>query len=260
MDTFEAAAIDAAELEQKVKEMYRDVALNPQGDYHFEMGRELAERLGYSPADLDRIPAAAIESFAGVGHFFDLAGISPGESVIDFGSGSGMDTFVAALQVGPEGKVVGIDMSPEQLEKSSSLAKFSDVSNLWYLEGYLDAVPCNDETFDVVISNGVFNLAANKAAVFAEVARVLKPGGRLATSDIVSESQLPDSITCDTTYWASCIGGAMQVDDYVSALEAAGLTVEVVTDNPEYRFISNGASGAMDTYGVKSISVLASKR
>ncbi len=255
----ETVVIDAAELEEKVTQMYRDVALNPKGDYHFELGRGLAERLGYPVDDLDHIPAEAIDSFAGVGYFFDLAAIVEGESVIDFGSGSGMDTFVAALKVGSHGKVVGIDMSEEQLAKASRLANTARVSNLWYQKGYLEDIPCGGKTFDVVISNGVFNLAADKPAVFREVARVLRPGGRLAISDIVSESQLPGSITCDTTYWASCIGGAMQIDNYVDALEAAGLKVRTVVDNTEYRFISSGAMGAMDKFGVKSISLLAEK-
>ncbi|MDP2362251.1 MAG: methyltransferase type 11, partial [Ignavibacteria bacterium] len=109
-----SATIDKVELEKKVKDMYRQVALNPKGEFHFEMGRDLAERLGYSPEDLDRIPAESIESFAGVGYYFDLADIEPGESVIDFGSGAGMDTFIAALKVGNNGSVVGMDMTDEQ--------------------------------------------------------------------------------------------------------------------------------------------------
>ena len=252
-------AIDASELEAKVKEMYRDVALNPGGDYHFELGRALAERLGYNPNDLDKIPAEAIDSFAGVGYFMDLPSIKEGESVIDFGSGSGMDTFIASLKTGSSGKVVGIDMTDEQLEKAADLAVKANVPNVWYLKGYLNEVPCIDESFDVAISNGVFNLAADKSEVFGEVARVLKKGGRLALSDIVSEVQLPESITCNTTYWAACIGGAMQIDDYLRAIEAAGMKVLTVVDNPQYAFISNGAMGAMDNYGVRSISLVAEK-
>ncbi len=253
------ASIDASELEQKVKDMYRDVALDPHGEYHFEMGRQLAERLGYSPDDLDRVPAEAIESFAGVGCFFDAAVIREGERVIDFGSGSGMDTFVAALKVGAEGNVVGIDMTDEQLAKSRRLADETGVSNVSYLKAYLEDVPCSDESFDVVISNGVFNLAADKPKVFQEVARVLKQGGRLALSDIVSEQQLPEGITCNTTYWAACIGGAMQIDDYRAAIESAGLRVVTLKDNPQYQFISADAQGATKQYGVKSVTVVAEK-
>ena len=254
-----ATAIDADELTEKVKRMYRDVARHPGADYHFELGRGLAERLGYPVDALDRIPTGAVDSFAGVGYFFDLADLSEGEHVIDFGSGSGMDTFVAAQHVGWTGRVVGIDMTKEQLTKASALARSAHVPNLWYLKAYLEDVPCVDESFDAAISNGVFNLAADKRAAFREVARVLRSGGRMAISDIVSEAQLPLSITCDTTYWASCIGGAMQIDDYVAAIEASGLRVQTVRDNPEYRFLSRGAAGAMDAHGVKSISLLAAK-
>ena len=109
---------DPKELEGKVKAMYRDVAENPHGEFHFEMGRTMAERLGYAPADLDRVPSEAIDSFAGVGHFFHLAAVQPGERVVDFGSGSGMDTFIAALKVGPRGRVVGVDMTDAQLAKA----------------------------------------------------------------------------------------------------------------------------------------------
>ncbi len=253
------ASIDESELERKVKDMYRDVALNPDGDYHFEMGRQLAERLGYSPDDLDLIPSESIDSFAGVGYYFHLADMNKGDNIIDFGSGSGMDTFVAALKVGVTGRVVGIDMTDEQLAKSRRLCEEAGVENITYLKGYLDDIPCGDASFDVVISNGVFNLASDKAKVFTEVARVLKPGGRLAVSDIVTKLQLPEGITCNTTLWAACIGGAMQIDEYVAAIENAGLHVSTIEDNPQYQFLTSGAQGASRDYGVKSVSLLAVK-
>ena len=255
-----SVTIDKVELEKKVKDMYRDVALNPKGEFHFEMGRALAERLGYSPEDLDRIPTGSIESFAGVGYYFDLANIEQGESVVDLGSGAGMDTFVAALKVGNNGSVVGIDMTKEQLAKANQLrdkARFSQVS---YLEGYLEKVPSEDGRFDVVISNGVINLAPEKDKVFKEMARVLKPGGRIAISDIVTEIRLSEGITCNTNLWAACIGGAMQQDKYKSAIEEAGFLIEKFQDNPEYQFISKSAQGASKEYGVKSISLLAVKK
>ena len=126
------AGIDARELENKVKEMYRDVALDPFGDYHFEMGREMAERLGYAPEDLDRIPSESIDSFAGVGYYFDRVNIQKGDRVVDFGSGSGMDTFVAALKVGETGSVLGIDMCDEQLEKARTLRDGIGFNNVSY--------------------------------------------------------------------------------------------------------------------------------
>src|SRR2546425_8484670 len=125
--------VNRAELETKVQDMYREVALHPEGEFHFEMGRALAERLGYSPADLDRIPREAIESFAGVGYYFDLAELRAGESVLDLGSGSGMDTFVAALKVGSAGRVTGVDMTDAQRLKAERLRDASGIHNVTYL-------------------------------------------------------------------------------------------------------------------------------
>src|SRR5262249_16952982 len=127
-----ATTVNTEELEAKVKDMYRQVAENPHGEFHFEMGRAMAERLGYSPADPDRIPSEAIESFAGVGYFFHLADLGPGEAVLDLGSGSGMDSFVAALKVGPSGRVVGVDMTEAQLAKAERLRKAAGLTQVTY--------------------------------------------------------------------------------------------------------------------------------
>lgn len=250
---------DPRELESKVKAMYRSVAQNPAGEFHFEMGRALAERLGYAPSDLDLIPAEAIESFAGVGFYFHLAGLKPGESVVDLGSGSGMDTFIAASRVGPHGKVFGIDMTDEQRAKAERLRVRDGFTNVKYLKGYIEDVPLQDGTADAVISNGVINLAVDKARVFREAARVLRSGGRLALSDIVTEVRLPETITCDSGLWAACIGGAAQQDDYRSLIECAGLRVVREETNEKYQFISKNARGAAKKFGVKSISLVATK-
>jgi cyclopropane fatty-acyl-phospholipid synthase-like methyltransferase len=239
--------------------MYRAVALYPKSEFHFEMGRTMAERLGYKPAELDRIPQQAIESFAGVGYYFDLLGLEPGQTVVDLGSGAGMDTFVAANQVGPDGRVTGIDMTDEQRAKASQLRDAAGFTNIDYRNAYIDHTGLGTGEFDAVISNGVINLAANKLDVFREAARLLRRGGKLALSDIVTESQLPENITCDATLWAACIGGAMQQDAYLGAIEDAGLRIVTVHDNPGYHFISDGARWATDTYGVKSISLCAVK-
>lgn len=251
--------VDARELEAKVKDMYREVATNPQGEFHFEMGRTMAERLGYSASDLDRIPAEAIESFAGVGHFFHLAALKPGEAVVDLGSGSGMDTFVASLKVGSEGRVIGIDMTDEQLAKARRLSELHGFSNITYCKGYIEETGIESGVADCVISNGVINLAPDKVGVFREAARLLKKGGRLAIADIVTDTALPETVVCNADLWAACIGGAAQRDRYRSEIEGAGLKVLEVQDNPEYRFISDRALGATRKYGVKSVSVLAIK-
>lgn len=251
------STVNQTELEQQVKAMYRDVALNPKGEFHFEMGRALAERLGYAPADLDRIPAEAIESFAGVGHHFQFAALHGGDAVLDLGSGSGTDTFVAALAVGSKGKVVGLDMTDEQRAKAERLRDAAGFRNITYVKGYIESIPLEAGEFDAVISNGVINLSADKPRVFGEIARVLKRGGRLALSDIVSESQLPQGVAENATLWAACIGGAMQQDEYRGAIEQAGFEIRRVQDNREYRFISENAQGAARKFGVKSISLLA---
>jgi arsenite methyltransferase len=252
------ATVDTNELEQKVQRMYRAVATEPHGSYHFELGRPLAERLGY-PADvLDGLPDGAIESFAGVGYFFDLAELQPGESVVDLGSGSGMDVFFACTQVGPGGLVVGVDFTAEQLSKARTLAVVAGFAQAEFRAGRIERLPVADESADCVISNGVINLAPEKDAVFAEAARVLRPGGRLAIADIVSEQQLKESIVCDAELWASCIGGAAQEDSCRQAIEAAGLRIEDIRRNP-YEFISERARNASAKYGVKSVSLLARK-
>lgn len=250
---------DPRELEDKVKAMYRSVAEDPHGEFHFEMGRALAERLGYDAAELDRIPREAIESFAGVGHHFDLAAPGVGETVLDLGSGSGMDTFVAALRVGAQGRVVGVDMTDAQRTKAERLRDAHGFPQIVYVRGYIESVPQAEATVDVVISNGVINLSADKPAVFREAARLLRSGGRLAISDIVSERQLPEGIVCNATLWAACIGGAAQEDDYRGMIEDAGLRVVRMRDNSAYRFLSDNARAACAKYGVKSVSVLAQK-
>jgi SAM-dependent methyltransferase len=250
---------DPKELEAKVKAMYRSVAQDPTRSYHFEMGRALAERLGYDASDLDRIPAEAIESFAGVGYYFHLADLEPGETVVDFGSGSGMDTFIAASKVGGRGKVFGIDMTDEQRAKAERLRVRDGFTNVKYLKAYIEDVPLPAGTADVIISNGVINLAVDKEQVFREAARLLRPGGRLVLSDIVTAVRLPETITCNSNLWAACIGGAAQISDYRGQIEAAGLRVVREEENLQYAFISENALGASRKFGIKSISLLAMK-
>lgn len=253
------AAFDPKDLEGKVKAMYRAVATNPKGDFHFEMGRALAERLGYSSTELDQIPQEAIDSFAGVGHFFHLARVEPGQTVVDLGSGSGMDSFIAALKVGPTGRIIGIDMTNEQLEKAERLRVRDGFSNVSFRKAYIEDTPMEDDSVDVVMSNGVINLSPTKQKVFDEAARLLKTGGRFAIADIVTEKQLPDGIVCNSDLWAACIGGAAQEDSYLAMIERAGMRPETVEPNPAYAFLSQNAQGASRKYGVKSVSLLAVK-
>jgi SAM-dependent methyltransferase len=142
--------VNRADLETKVQAMYRDVAQNPHGEFHFEMGRAMAERLGYRPADLDRIPPEAIDSFAGVGYYFHFLDDMEGARVLDLGSGSGMDSFLASLIAGPTGTVIGLDMTDAQRAKAEALRRASGVRNVTFVKGYIDAAPFEDGSFDVV--------------------------------------------------------------------------------------------------------------
>ena len=249
--------LDTEKLEREVKAMYSDVAESADAEFHFETGRELADRLGYDPDKLEFVPDGAIESFAGVGHYFDLAGLEAGETALDLGSGSGMDAFVAGLYVTETGGVTGIDMTDAQVRKARELAVENGFHNVAFRRGCIERLPFDDASFDAVISNGVINLSAAKGRVFEEVRRVLRPGGRLAIADIVSEGRLPEPIKSDADLWAACIGGAEQLDSYIDLIEAAGLRVDDVRENTEYEFTSDQAVTACQKYGVKSVSIAA---
>ena len=253
-----SSLVDAEQLEAEVKEMYRHVAREEEAELHFEVGRGLALRLGYPPEVLDAIPAEALASFAGVGYHFDLAALEPGEEVLDLGSGSGTDVFVAAIQVGESGRAVGIDFTDEQVGKAARLRDRDGFPQVEFAEAHIDDLPFEDESFDVVISNGVINLSPVKGRVFAEAARVLRPGGRLAIADIVSGRPLKERTRRDVELWAACIAGAIPRRSYVETIEGAGLHVAEVRQN-DYNFISDRAREACSTYGVESVSLLAVK-
>jgi arsenite methyltransferase len=260
METLDARSlIDSEHLEAEVKAMYRQVARDEAADLHFEIGRELAEHLGYAPGLLDRIPAEAVASFAGTGHHLDLAGIRPGDWVLDLGSGSGTDAFCAAVLAGPTGRSVGVDFTDAQLAKASRLRSAAGLSQAVFVDARIDDLPFTDERFDVVMSNGVINLAPHKGLVFAEAARVLRPGGRLAITDIVSGRELKERTRRNVELWAACIAGAIPRDSYVRAIEAQGFEIQEIRRN-DYRFVSERALDACSTYEVESISLLAIKR
>jgi len=196
--------VDAVELREEVKQKYREVAVDPGGDYHFHTGRPLAKRLGYDDAVVDPMPDAAVESFAGVGNPFSLRTLEPGERVVDIGSGGGFDCFVAAQQVGADGRVVGIDMTEEMLDKSRATAKAMGLSDrVEFREGLIEEMPIEDGWADVVISNGVINLCVDKRRVFAEIDRVLKPGGVLQYADIANGAPVPEAAVANIDLWTA---------------------------------------------------------
>ncbi len=185
-------AIDTQALRDRVRVKYREVAEHPDGEHHFHTGRRLAALLGYDAALVAALPDPAVESFAGVGNPFSLRRPRPGERVVDVGSGAGFDTFVAAHVVGEAGAVVGVDMTPEMLAKSRrTAAELGIAERVEFREGLAEELPVDDGWADVVISNGVVNLCADKRAAFDEIRRVLRPGGILAFADIANGRPVP---------------------------------------------------------------------
>ncbi|MBT3790295.1 MAG: methyltransferase domain-containing protein [Alphaproteobacteria bacterium] len=195
--------VDADLLRREVSSKYKEVALNPDGKFHFHTGRSLAARLSYDKKTVDALPDAAVESFSGVGNPFLLRSLQPGEKVVDCGAGAGFDCFVAASQVGDSGEVVGIDMTAEMLAKSRSTASDMKLGNVDFREGYLEAIPVEDGWADVVISNGVLNLCADKPGVFAEIFRMMRPGGTLQFADIANSNEVPDSARSNVDLWTA---------------------------------------------------------
>ncbi len=195
--------VDAEALREEVRKKYREVAVEPHGAYHFHTGRRLAARLGYDRAVVDALPDAAVESFAGVANPFSLRTLEAGEKVVDAGSGGGFDSFIAAGQVGPGGRVVGIDMTREMLDKSRATAGAMGLDHVVFRDGLLEDLPVADDWADVVISNGVFNLCADKRRVFSEVIRALRPGGRLQFADIANGKPVPEAAIADIDLWTA---------------------------------------------------------
>jgi SAM-dependent methyltransferase len=195
--------VDPVALREEVKSKYREVASDPHGQFHFHTGRRLAKRLGYDPVVVDRMPDAAVESFAGVANPFSLRPLDRGEKVVDAGSGAGFDCFIGAQQVGPAGRVIGIDMLAEMLAKSRASAQDMELGNVEFREGLLEEMPVEDGWADVVISNGVINLCADKKRVFNEIWRVLRPGGRLQFADIANGKTVPASAVRSIDLWTA---------------------------------------------------------
>ena len=195
------ALVDLDRLRAEVQAKYREVADAPTGDYHFHTGRAHARRLGYPAWPLDQLPDEACAAFAGVANPFHWDHPQPGERVVDLGSGAGMDTFLAALWVGPNGQAVGVDMTPEMLARSRRLADQLGLGNVVLRHGVIEDLPVEDGWADLVISNGVINLCPDKVGVYREVHRVLKPGGRLRVADICVDRPVPEAALRDIDLW-----------------------------------------------------------
>ena len=196
-------SVDQDRLREQVQAKYRSVASDPTGPHHFHTGRSLAALLGYDTGLVGALPDQAVESFAGVANPFSLRRLQPGERVVDVGCGAGLDSFVAASQVGAGGRVVGVDMTPEMLEKARHTAAALGMANVELRPGLAEALPVENGWADAVISNGVFNLCADKKAAFAEAWRVLEPGGVLQFADIANGRPVPPEALRDIDLWTA---------------------------------------------------------
>jgi len=193
--------LDVARLRRAVLAQYAEVAINPAKGFHFHTGRSLAALLGYHPAEVDLLPEEVVDAFAGVGNPFVWGRLRPGEVVVDVGSGAGLDALIAARQVGPAGRVVGVDMTPAMLTRAGTGAASAGLANAEFRAGVAEALPVPDRSADVVLSNGVINLCPDKDAVLRELHRVLKPGGRLQLADIVVTRPVPPEAREDIDLW-----------------------------------------------------------
>jgi len=202
MDSVDNQATLEATLKDEILRMYQEIADDPSGEFHFYHGREAALMFGYDPAELDAAPEGAVASFAGVGNPHLRAHVTTGETVLDLGSGAGLDAVLAARRAGPTGRVLGVDLNPAMCRKAEAHARAGGTS-MECLEGPMENLPVPDASVDVILSNGVINLSFRKRKVVEEMFRVLRPGGRISITDIVSAKQLSQSIVNDPKLWAS---------------------------------------------------------
>ncbi len=217
-----------------VREMYTAVATAPEQGFHFPTGRAACEFVGYAAEVLDALPHGALESFAGVGYPFAAEVVRPGDSVLDIGSGSGTDTLIAARLVGASGRVVALDMTAAMRAKLRRNAAVAGARNIDILEGNAEEIPLPDESVDVVTSNGVINLVPDKGRAVAEIARVLRPGGRVQIADIVVGTLPSDTCRAQPQLWAECIVGATTEEDYVERFRQEGFGAVEILGHLDY--------------------------
>jgi SAM-dependent methyltransferase len=232
-ETVDPPAVDLGELRASIRSEYAAVASDPGRGFHFHTGYRLAAILGYAPEWIEALPQAAVESMAGTGNPFALEEIRAGERVVDCGSGAGADALIAARLVGPTGHVIGVDMTPEMLVKARASVAETDLANVEFREGTLEALPVATGWADVVISNGVLNLVPDKVAALAEMYRILRPGGRLQAADIVLGRPVSASAKRDVDLWTGCIAGGLLEDELRDLVAAAGFTSVEILAGPD---------------------------
>src|SRR5665811_568652 len=247
--------MEEAKIKKAVRENYAKVAMSNSCGCGSSLGgccsnvdktQEISKKIGYSEKELEKIPEGA-DLGLGCGNPIALASLKKGETVLDLGSGAGIDCFLAAQEVGPEGKVIGVDMTPEMLEKARSNVNKSNYKNIEFRLGEIENLPVADAIIDIVISNCVINLAPDKARVFSEAFRVLKPGGRLMVSDIVLTKELPDFIKNNMAAYVDCISGAIIKDNYLNAIKKAGFRDVKIIDEVNFplNYIVSGDTAAI---------------
>jgi SAM-dependent methyltransferase len=219
-----SAKVNRDDLRAEIKAKYTEVALEPEKGFHFHTGRPLAKMLGYADGIVEWLPAPTVDSFAGTGNPLSMGSLAPGQIVVDIGCGAGFDTLQAARQVGPQGKVIAVDMTEAMLGKTRAAAERLGLSNVETRLGYAEELPVPDASVDVVISNGVINLAPDKAAVMREVYRVLKPNGRFQIADIAVRKEVPQDAKDDINLWSSCIAGALLDAEWRWLLDELGFS------------------------------------
>ena len=217
-----------------VRQMYTDVATFPARQFHFPTGRAACVFVGYPEDWLDRIPATAVESFAGIGFPFRADVIRPAGCVLDVGAGSGTDTLTAARLVGPQGKVFALDMTQAMLAKLRGNVAQAEIENVEVIEGNAETIPLPDASVDVVTSNGVLNLVPDKPRAFAEIHRVLRPGGRVQIADIVASQPISESAKANPKLWAECVVGALVEQEYLGLFRTIGFANVTVLRSLDY--------------------------
>lgn len=238
-----------------VREMYSEVANLPSKQFHFPTGRSACLFVGYPEDWLDRLPASAVESFAGVGFPFRADVIRPGDRVLDIGAGSGTDTLIASRAVTPRGRVFALDMTPAMLAKLRNNVALADAANVEVIEGNAELIPLPDDSVDVVTSNGVLNLVPDKPKAFAEISRVLRPGGRVQIADIVVGQPIGENARRDPKLWAECVVGASLEDDYVQLFRSSGFAKVTVLRGFDYfsASVSADTRRVAQSFGAKAI-------
>lgn len=199
--TTQRLPVDVEVLREEIQKTYTEVSSEPEKDFVFPTGRAWAEELGYPQPELSRVPDATVDSFAGVANHFVLGRIEPGATVLDLGCGAGTDLLVAAQMVGPEGRVIGVDMTPTMLDRARRSAAAMELANVELIESLIEWTPIDEDSVDVVISNGVVDLVPDKEAVFAEIDRVLRPGGRLQLADVIIHEELSEDARARIDLW-----------------------------------------------------------